>query len=152
MLDQLSFDASIASGRKTLELEPSHFLTYVYISWAYRQAGALSEALDTAESAVRLAPNSPLASSCLGTAPAVMGRRDEARRVIDQLERRAYVPSGIVASIHAALGNHEDFFQWTERASRERSAQLVFTNLRRYDLALRADPRFTALLEQVGIG
>jgi len=72
--------------------------------------------------------------------------------VIDQLERRTYVPSGIIASIHAALGNHEDFFHWTERALRERSAQLVFTNLRRYDPALRADPRFNAVLEQVGIG
>jgi len=145
-------DAAIGCGEKTLAMEPHYFLTYVYISWACLRKGNLAKALETTEAAVRLAPRTPLALGTLGIVYAVMGKRDEAIRIIDQLKQRPYAPSGIILSIYGALKDQEGFFEWLEKARCDRSPRLAFANIDQYARSLRTDPRFDAMLREVGLG
>jgi TolB-like protein len=144
-------DAAIGCGEKTLAMEPHYFLTYIYISWACLRKGKLSKALETTEAAVRLSPNTPLALGTLGIVYAVMGRRDEAAQIIDQLKQRPYAPSGIILSIYGALKDPEGFFEWLEKARCDRSPRLAFANVDLYARSLRSDPRFDAVLGEVGL-
>ena len=144
-------DAAIGCGEKTLAMEPHYFLTYVYITWACLRKGKLSKALQTAETAVGLSPNTPLALGSLGMVYAVMGRREEAIEIVDQLKKRSYAPSGIILSIYGALRDQGSFFEWLEKARSDRSPRLAFANVDQYARSLRADPRFAAMLEEAGL-
>ncbi len=144
-------DAAIGCGEKTLEMEPHYFLTYIYVSWACLRKGSLSKALDATEAAVRLAPRTPLAQGSLGIVHAVMGRREEAIQIIEQLKQRPYPPSGIILSIYGALKDQEGFFEWLEKARLDRSPRLAFANVDQYARSLRADPKFSAMLKEVGL-
>ena len=54
--------------------------------------------------------------------------------------------------VHVALGDQDQAMVWLERGLAARSSLSVFHRLeRRLDL-LRADPRFRALMERMGLG
>jgi hypothetical protein len=59
----------------------------------------------------------------------VSGRRDEARRILDQLKelsKRRYVMPYHVATIYAALGDRDLAFAWLEKAYDARDDRLIF--------------------------
>jgi hypothetical protein len=83
-----------------------------------------------------------------------MGRRDEARRILDQLiqkSREQYFAADSIAAVYAALDQKDEAFRWMARAVEEHSAaaaSLVFYPEFR---GLRSDPRFTDLVRRLGI-
>jgi hypothetical protein len=85
---------------------------------------------------------------------AVSGRKADALRVLDELERlskQRHVSPCLIAFIHAGLGQTDPAFQWLEKAYEERSAWLVYAKVDpKYD-NLRSDPRFSNLLRRVGL-
>jgi hypothetical protein len=90
----------------------------------------------------------------LGHLYATSGRKGEARAVLDelrQLSRREYVPADSMALIHAGLGEKEQAFAWLEKAYEERSFRMAWLKVEpRWD-SLRSDPRFTQLLQRMGL-
>jgi hypothetical protein len=90
----------------------------------------------------------------LARAYAAAGRRADAERIAHALEgerTRHYVRAEAIASIYAALGDRERAFRWLTRAVAERSAGLVYVHLEPWSAPLRSDPRFAAILRQVGV-
>ena len=90
----------------------------------------------------------------LGHGYAVAGKRDEARRLLDELAagsaRGQYVSPYDVTMIHTRLGNPEQAFAWLHRAVRDHSNRLPYLNVEpRFD-PRRGDPRFRALLQHIG--
>jgi DNA-binding winged helix-turn-helix (wHTH) protein/TolB-like protein/Tfp pilus assembly protein PilF len=85
---------------------------------------------------------------------ALSGRREEALAELDRLltlSKERYIPAYDIALIHAAFADTENAFLWLERAMEDRSTQLVFLAQEPMFSALRADPRFAALVERVGV-
>jgi pentatricopeptide repeat protein len=79
------------------------------------------------------------------------GRRTEALRILDELQRRrqkGYVPPAAFLNAYLGLGDKEEAFAWMERAAEERSNILQFLKVHPFFDSVRGDPRFAAFLRR----
>jgi tetratricopeptide (TPR) repeat protein len=84
----------------------------------YRSQGRYKEALQEFQKAYEMNPSIyPYAN--LACVLAKAGKRDEALKIVDELEglsARQYVPPVQIAMIYSGLGQKERAFQWLEKA------------------------------------
>ncbi len=144
------YDEAIACGLKTLDLEPNYYLTYAYLVSPYLAKGMFTEALEAAETAVRLSGRAPLPLRQLGAAYALVGRTDDALAVIEELKARPYAPAVLIADIYTALEDNANAFVWLEKGRAARSPVLMFTRVAPSHDTLRKDPRFNVLMKKIG--
>jgi tetratricopeptide (TPR) repeat protein len=150
------YDRAIEQGHKTLELDPDFPPVYAYLPAAYEQKGMYTEAVAGYQKGRTLRGGTEwsLALAGLGHLYATSGRKGEARAALDELQRQSrqeYVPADSMALICTGLGEKDQAFAWLERAYEERSFRLAWLKVEpRWD-RLRSDPRFTQLLQRVGL-
>ena len=85
---------------------------------------------------------------------AQQGRRREALAALarmDSLSASQYVTPYAMALVHAALGDRDSAFVWLERSVRGRTHWVVWLNRDLRWLPIREDPRFRALVREVGL-
>ena len=70
---------------------------------------------------------------------------------LEELSKRRYIPSYLVALIHASLGANDRAFEWLEKACEERSSWLTWLRVEPKFDRLRPDPRYAGLLRRVGL-
>ena len=96
---------------------------------------------------------SPLNLATLAGIYATTGRRAQAEgalRRLEALSSKSYVCPYEIATVHAALGEHEEAIRWLEKGLADRS--VCMPDLKtdpRFD-ALRSDSRFQEVLHRVG--
>jgi DNA-binding winged helix-turn-helix (wHTH) protein/TolB-like protein/tetratricopeptide (TPR) repeat protein len=96
----------------------------------------------------------PGSESFKAQALALSGRRGEALTELDrvrELSTKRYVSPYDIALIHAALLDTDNTFLWLERAVQDRSTLINFLAQDPMFDTLHSDPRFAALVQQVGI-
>jgi serine/threonine-protein kinase len=148
------FDHAIEQGKSALEIDPGIDLTYLALANAYEQKGMYKEAIAELDKARNLPVYAVSIISELGYAYAMSGRQAEAKRVIQELKRRAsleYVDPTLVAYVYIGLGDKEQAFKWLDKAYEDRSPGLTWLRVEPKFDPLRADSRFIALLRRVGI-
>ena len=92
--------------------------------------------------------------AALGRLHAVRGEQNEALAILEELMLMAetrYVPSYHIAAIHARGQDDELTLDWLERARQERTNWMVFLNIDPTWDHLRDEPRFRALVLEVGL-
>jgi TolB-like protein len=145
---------AVTRARSALMMMPSSYWPQIILGWAHLHEGRSGEALKSLESAVDHSGGSPFAVASLAGGLAVAGERTPARRMLDELLAQSagrYVSAYDVAAVHAGLGDHDQAVSWLRRAYSERSAMLVNVGWDpRFD-AIRPDPRFQAILADVGL-
>jgi len=153
------YDEAIEQFRKALQLNPSLGLIHWGFGMFYLQKGMYEEAIAAFQQAITWAravsfPEWKIASF-LGCAHAKAGRRDEARKILEELEGKAargqVWPYGM-AILYASLDDREPALQWLERALDDRIYEDAFAGLIKVDPlvdSLRSDPRFQALLRRM---
>jgi Flp pilus assembly protein TadD len=118
------------------------------------RTGAIEEGLALLVEARRLSHDDPLIIGDLGWCYASGGRPDEARALLTELVVRArsdWVSPVALAVIHVGLGEHAEALDQLERAYEQRAYRIVqLTVDARWD-PIRSDPRFRALVRQVGL-
>ncbi len=142
---------AINAGQRSVQLDPNYVYFDPPLADAYREKGDFNEAVALYEKA-QAATHFP--SPGLGIAYAKMGRREDARRVLDQLiekSRQQYVAADSIAAVYVALGEKDEALRWLERAFEEHSGSFYSYMFRPEFRALRSDPRFAALLRRIGI-
>jgi len=85
----------------------------------------------------------------------VSGQRDQARQVLEELHvlaQHAYVKPLVFAWIAIGLDETEQALVWLEQAYAEREPYLTLLNADPVYDRLRADPRFIALAQKIGLG
>ncbi len=90
----------------------------------------------------------------LGHIYAATGKQGEAQKIIGELteqSKQMYVDPYFLAQIHTALGDRDKAFQELEKAYEERSSWLVWLKVEPKFDSLRSDPRFTNLLQRIGL-
>jgi len=142
---------AINAGQRSVQLDPNYVYFDPPLADAYREKGDFSQAVALYEKA-QAATHSP--SVGLGITYAKMGRREDARRILDQLiekSRQQYVAADSIAAVYVALGEKDEALRWLERAFEEHSGSFYSYMFRPEFRPLRSDPRFADLLRRTGI-
>jgi TolB-like protein/Tfp pilus assembly protein PilF len=144
-------DDAIAAYGKVVQFNDGFAPAHWHLSWAYLEAGRASEGLAAAQRSVALDSGTLIYVAAVGYAYARAGREAEARATLARLVEAAptqYVSAYEVAVIHAALGDTEEAFRWLDRAYAEQAAFIGYMRVDPRLDPLRADPRFTGLLQR----
>ena len=148
------FEAALEQCDRTIEQNPHFVGAYWTLGLVQEQMGDLDESAAAFQRAIQLAPQSPRMRSGLARVMAVSGGRDRALQILadlHDLSRKRYVSPFDLASIHFALGNREEGYEWLNKAFQDRCFELVVTRVDpRFDL-LRSDARFKQLSAQLGV-
>jgi adenylate cyclase len=142
---------AISAGKRTLQIDPNYVYFNPALADAYREKGDFEKAVALYEKAQE---TTHFPSAGLAITYAKMGRRDDARRILDQLiqkSREQYVAADSIAVVYAALDDKDEAFRWLDRAVEEHSATaasfLFYPEFR----GLRSDPRFADVMRRLGI-
>ncbi|MDA2926372.1 tetratricopeptide repeat protein, partial [Acidobacteria bacterium AH-259-G07] len=138
------YDEAIEQYNKTLELDPNYGYGRRHLIQSYLHKGMFEEAITL----LRERPGSAL----LGCAYAMAGQREEALRIVAELEqvsKERYV-SGM-PWLYTALGDKDRAFEWLERAYNRRYRGLISLRVQAMADPLRSDPRFQDLLRRMGL-
>lgn len=156
LYDMRDYDNAIVQLKRTLEIDNDFVSAYDLTGLIYAAQGRFGEAITSLQTAAKMLPEgAPDVKYSLGYCLARMGRKKEALSVLHDLLKRSkdgYSVSSDVALVYEGLGDTDKAFEWLQIASDERNPTFVLT-LKcdpRWD-ALRSDPRFPALLKNMGL-
>ncbi len=142
------FDCAVACGKQALELHPYLPLVRLFYALALEFAGRTEEALEQYRMAGILCPDLPWLRALEGACLAKLGRRAEARKILEelrQLRATEYVDAYYVALLYDALGDRDNAFHELERAREDNSAALPIVDVDPKMDSLRRDPRFARI-------
>jgi len=156
LLGYLLHSAHQSSGGRTLryaiDLDPTFFFPFWFLSSVYSLNGRLDEAIATGERANQLSGGHALTLGALGAAYGRAGRAAGGPEIAGELKARrqlTYVPSSALAWAHAGAGERDESLAWIARGIEERDPTVV-TALKSapvYD-PMRSHPGFQALLRK----
>jgi TolB-like protein/DNA-binding winged helix-turn-helix (wHTH) protein/Tfp pilus assembly protein PilF len=139
-------DEAVAQYRRTLDLEPRLHFVRDDLARLYSRLGRHDEAIAEArKTGSRIA---------LAEVYARAGRRNDARRQLEEfkaLTPNRFVSPLAVASVHAALGERDQAFDYLEGAYRARLTALSHLKVEPGLESLRSDPRFADLSRRMNL-
>lgn len=145
------YDLAIHEARQALEIDPNYADAFLAIGNALLAERKPTEAIAEFRRAPKMENRM---QSGIASAEAMLGHRDAALRIVRGLEvetGKHYIGPEVVAAVYFNLGNRDKGFEWLEKAYQARSAYMVLLRSdRRWD-SVRGDPRFTALVQKVGV-
>jgi tetratricopeptide (TPR) repeat protein len=148
------FDLSMAHNREALSLDPHYAVAVINVGLSLEQKQMYSDALHAFQSILQFAPNDPALLAFVGHNYAVSGQTASAQQVVAQLKQMkesSYVSSLYIALVYTGLGNKDEAFAWLDKAYNERCEYLVYLPTEPLADSLRGDPRFDALLKNLGL-
>jgi len=145
------YDDSINVLQQTIDMNPNHWLPWMFIARPYIEKGMFRDAIASCERAKLLGGSPSLELIALeGWSYAKLGDKDKARAALKQLEQisaNRYVPSYFPALIHNALGETDAALSLLEKGLAARDVRMTFLKVDPKWNNLHNEPRFTALLE-----
>jgi len=147
------YDQAIEQVRKSLEMDQDFYYAHWCLGLAYAMKGSFREAQTEYEKSLQL-NDDPYVLAMLGHLFAMLGKRDQALKILRQLEeisRQRYVPTYGFAIIYAELNEKDQAFQWLEKGYQERSTHMIGVKYDPLLKNLRSDPRFAELARRVGV-
>src|SRR6058998_1963778 len=145
------YDEALQAATHAVELDPHYARAHATLGWAYLKKGIVKQGVAELEIAVSLSPGDTLWLAQLGQAYGMVGDVARARDVLHQLEElagRRFVSPYHMALVYTGLGEQERAIDWLERAYEGRSGPIYSVKGSFLFAALRAHPRFVALLEK----
>jgi TolB-like protein/Tfp pilus assembly protein PilF len=148
------YDDAINLYLKMLEMDPSFYRAYTSMGRTYLQKGMYEKAIEMLQKGRALVGDMPNILGALGQAQGLSGNVSEARGLLLRLQEIATVrpvPSTCFALVHLGLGERDAALTWLERGvTRHQSTVVALKVHPAYD-DLRNEPRFLALLRQMGL-
>ncbi|MGZ5385158.1 MAG: BTAD domain-containing putative transcriptional regulator [Acidimicrobiia bacterium] len=148
------FDDALQRHLATLEMDPVNLRLHAWTARVYHATGQFEHGLKAVELAMRRVGRRGLLLVQQGRFLGALGRRDEAYRVIEELEdlgHREYVPPLFIAFIHRELGNHEEVLSRFADALEQRSGHLPFLGVEPSWDPMRKNRDFQAIIERLGL-
>ncbi|HXN53005.1 MAG TPA: tetratricopeptide repeat protein [Candidatus Acidoferrum sp.] len=148
------YDQAIEQCEKALRLDPNLAQAHMLLGHAYLYKSKHESTLAAMKKGLELSAGTASYAASLAEAYAAAGYRDEAQKILDELQlqefsRTQYLSPYVVARIYTALDQREEAFRCLERAYEERAAWMAWLNVEpRFD-NLRPDPRFRDLLRRM---
>ena len=145
--------AQLIPSPKALDLDSSFVRAHFLFARAYAQKGDCNQAVAEFQKAKALDAKVEMLGG-LGQGYASCGRKNEARRVLNELlelSKQHYFSPHWIASIYAGLGERDAAFEWLDQAAERRFGPLIYLKVNPIWDNLRSDPRFQGLLLRVGL-
>jgi TolB-like protein/Tfp pilus assembly protein PilF len=146
------YEPALTVFQQALDLDRSFSAAHAGLGFTFAALGRYEEAIVEFQHAV--AGSAATSEAVAAYAVALAGRRDEARATLRALEERArhqYVIPMEFSLLYTGLGEPDNAFKWLRKAYEERLPLLVaFITAACHD-PLRGDPRFAALVHDLGL-
>jgi tetratricopeptide (TPR) repeat protein len=146
------YDEAVEQLRETLEMGASFPPAHFWLGRTYEEMGQYESAIAEDQKATAALGSGAYALAALGHAYAASGKRNEALRILADLNERrktTYVSPYAIGVLHLGLDQRDRALEWLERAYDERDVSMVEI---KYDPRLdplRSDPRFQDLLRRM---
>jgi serine/threonine protein kinase/tetratricopeptide (TPR) repeat protein len=148
------YDEAVEELLRTIQLDDGFGMARAFLGATYIELGRYHEALAEIEAALRLSGRTPELLASLGFLYGRSGDPAAARGVLDELHRLSgerYVSPGRLAQVLVGMGDRVAALDLLEEAVAERAADIAWLGVRPVFASLRGEPRFVALLEQMGL-
>lgn len=148
------FDAAVRCSQKTLEINPNRDQPILILGLSYAFQGKYKEAIPYLEKLRGMATsarNLNIALRSLGYVYALAGRRDEAQRIILELDKMSKHDGEAPYSkalIYAGLGRMDETFKILKERSVEWSEELIGVKIDPIYDTIYKDPRYAEILKQ----
>lgn len=147
------YDDAIKEYNGVLEMNGDFWVAHGYRAFAYEKQRKFQDAEADLRKVLEQFPHTN-AKAAMAELYALQGKKEEARRVLRELQEAAkkeYVSDYWLATAYTALGDRDEAFRRLEAAWKEQSMWILDLKVDpRFD-TLRADPRFAELLRRVGL-
>lgn len=148
------FDQAADALSTALRLDSSFGMAHYFQGLTLTEQGRYDDALREMERAAGPSDGSPEMIAAAGYAFARSGNTEGARQRLGELMARAtvrYVSPGLIAQVHAGLGESDAAFDWLERAMAARAADLAWLGVRPIFDGMRSDSRMASLIARLGL-
>jgi serine/threonine-protein kinase len=145
-------EAALDNLKRALAMNPTAEETHRLLGLVYMQQGLYDEAEAAFKEALANTESGAMAFAGLGYVAARRGRMVEARGILDELHERArtrYISPVAFTGLYVTLGEHDQAFEWLEKAYQERRGWLAYLNIEPLLEGIRPDPRFQRLVERM---
>ena len=149
------YDEAASALSNALVLDAGFAIACYFRALTFAELERDDEALRDIDAAIRLSGGSPEMIAAAGYILARARNVDGARGRLGELmalSNTRYVSPGLVAQIHAGLGEPDAAFAWLDRAVAVRAADVAWLGVRPIFHRLRTDSRFQALEARLGVG
>ena len=146
------YDEAVEHSEKTLKMDANFAVGHYELGQALAQKHMYDRAIVEFQRAIELSGHSGAFDSNLGYAYAVSGRKEEALKIVDELESRHPTNYSVQADIALIYVGLDDRDEAINRLNKAFDARFKASILRRpaFD-PLRSDPRFQDLLRRMGL-
>jgi tetratricopeptide (TPR) repeat protein len=146
------FDEAVEQSRKTLQMDPNFAVGHYELGQALAQKRMYDEAIAELQRSIALSARSLLFTANLESVYAVSGRKEEAKKIIDDLQSQHDQDTSAdayIAMIYVGLGDHDAAMTWLNEAYEARFKASILLHPA-FD-PLRSDVRFQDLLRRIGL-
>lgn len=147
-------EEAIEQLRTTVAMDAKFPLSHVVLGLTFGRKGRFDEAIAEFKRALMIAGAKPLWSGFLGQVYASAGQTESAVQILNELfasAKKHYVPPVAFAVLYTGLGKIDDAFHWLSKAVEGRDGLLIYLRVGSVFDGLRSDPRFAAIMTQVGL-
>lgn len=146
------YDGALQQCRKTLEIEPTFLVMSTYIAHIYQLQQKYAEAASELERAHTAAPEDGEIAYGLGQAYALTGKKNEALKISNELNRpaNAFLPKE-AAYLYSLLGEKEQAIAILQKAAEDHIMAVAEVKMDPRLTELRKDARVGEILKKIGL-
>ena len=146
------YDGALLALRRGLEIDPTHYVSYLRTGLVCLQKNLPNEAIDAMRQAVMHSGGSTEALAGLAQAHAVTGDKLAMEGIVKELGESAdrYVSPYNIARVYGAIDDKPRALEWLERAYREHNPDLIELTREPSFAGLHSDAKFRELVQRIG--
>jgi adenylate cyclase len=145
-------DRAVAQLRKTVAMDANFYYGVWNLGLVLELKGDMAGAIAQEEKAVAVTDD-PVPLGVLGRAYALIGRKEEAQRILDKLLKRrseGYIDAYALAIVYHGLDDRDNAMRWLEQGYQDRDGfDIGAIRVDPVLNSLHGDPRFEALAEKI---